>query len=233
MRVSDDLRLGHGLDDLALDEDLALAVAGGDAQVGLAGLARTVDDAAHDGDAQRDRHALEAGGDLLGQRVDVDLGAAAGRAGDDLQAALAAGPATPGSALPTLTSSTGGADSETRMVSPMPSASSAPNATADLMVPWNAGPASVTPEVQRVVALLGQQPVGADHDDRVVVLDRDLDVAEAVLLEQRRTPTAPTRPAPRAVALPYFSSSRLSSEPALTPMRIGIRGRRGGLRDLA
>ena len=36
----DDLRLGHGLDDLALDEDLALAVAGGDAEVGLAGLAR-------------------------------------------------------------------------------------------------------------------------------------------------------------------------------------------------
>ncbi|SLH39350.1 Uncharacterised protein [Mycobacteroides abscessus subsp. abscessus] len=31
------------------------------------------------------------------------------------------------------------------MVSPMPSLSSAPKATADLMVPWNAGPASVTP----------------------------------------------------------------------------------------
>ena len=46
--------------------------------------------------------------------------------------------------MPTLTSSTGGADSDTRMVSPMPRDSSAPNATADLMVPWNAGPASVT-----------------------------------------------------------------------------------------
>jgi hypothetical protein len=32
----DDLRLGDGLDDLALDEDLALAVAGRDAEVGLA-----------------------------------------------------------------------------------------------------------------------------------------------------------------------------------------------------
>ena len=48
-------------------------------------------------------------------------------------------------AMPTLTSSTGGADSETRIVSPIPSASSAPKATADLIVPWNAGPASVTP----------------------------------------------------------------------------------------
>ena len=27
------------------------------------------------------------------------------------------------------------------------------------------------------------------------------------------------------VALPYFSSSRLSSEPALTPIRIGVPGR--------
>ena len=47
--------------------------------------------------------------------------------------------------MPTLTSSTGGADSETRIVSPMPSASRAPKATADLTVPWNVGPASVTP----------------------------------------------------------------------------------------
>ena len=37
----DDERLGHGLDDLALDEDLSLAVAGGDAEVGLARLPRT------------------------------------------------------------------------------------------------------------------------------------------------------------------------------------------------
>ncbi len=47
--------------------------------------------------------------------------------------------------FPTLISSAGGADNETRIVSPIPSASSAPNATADLIVPWNAGPASVTP----------------------------------------------------------------------------------------
>ena len=91
IRVSTICDLGHGLDDLALDEDLALAVAGGDAEVGLAGLARAVDDAAHDGDAQRHLHALEAGGDLLGERVDVDLGAAAGRAGDDLELARRAG----------------------------------------------------------------------------------------------------------------------------------------------
>ena len=39
--------------------------------------------------------------------------------------------------MPTFTSSTGGADIETRMVSPIPSESSTPNAVADLMVAWN------------------------------------------------------------------------------------------------
>ena len=85
----DDLVLGHGLDDLALDEDLPLAVAGGDAQVGLAGLAGAVDDAAHDGHAQRHGQVLQAGGDGVGELVDVHLGAAAGRAGDDLELARA------------------------------------------------------------------------------------------------------------------------------------------------
>ena len=40
----------------------------------------------------------------------------------------------------------GGADSETRIVSPIPSANKIPNAVADLIVPWNRGPASVTPK---------------------------------------------------------------------------------------
>ena len=57
--------------------------------------------------------------------------------------------------MPTLTSSTGGADRETRMVSPMPRESSAPKAVADLMVPWKAGPASVTPRCS------GQSPRSA------------------------------------------------------------------------
>src|ERR1700710_2194850 len=61
-----DLRLRHGLDDLPLDEDLALAVARGDAEVGLARLAGAVDDTPHDGHAQRDLEALEPGGPLLG-----------------------------------------------------------------------------------------------------------------------------------------------------------------------
>src|SRR5262249_17058013 len=47
--------------------------------------------------------------------------------------------------MPTRTSSVGSADNETRIVSPMPSESSAPSPTADLIVPTPGVPASVTP----------------------------------------------------------------------------------------
>ena len=59
IRVSTIFDSGHGLDDLALDEDLALAVARGDPEVGLARLAGTVDHAAHHRDPQRHLHALQ------------------------------------------------------------------------------------------------------------------------------------------------------------------------------
>ena len=43
-------------------------------------------------------------------------------------------------------------------------------------------------EVQRPVAGLGEQLVGPHHHDGVVVLDRDLEVVEVVLLEERGLP---------------------------------------------
>ena len=76
----DDLRLGHRLDDLALDEDLALAVAGRHTEVSLTCFTRSVHDATHDGHAQRDLHAFEAGRDLVGKCVDIDLCTATRRA---------------------------------------------------------------------------------------------------------------------------------------------------------
>ena len=42
--------------------------------------------------------------------------------------------------MPTFTSSTGGADSETRMVSPMPSASSVPMPSVDLIRAYSPSP---------------------------------------------------------------------------------------------
>ena len=83
------LSFRHLADDLTFFENEALSLAAGDAEVGLAGFAGTVDDASHDGDPQRDGHALEAGGDLVGELVDIDLGTPAARAGDDLELAWA------------------------------------------------------------------------------------------------------------------------------------------------
>src|SRR5699024_3833448 len=77
------------LDDLALDKDLALAVARGHPEVGVAGLARAVDHAAHDGHPERDAPAFEPCGDLVGELVHVYLRPTARRAGDDLELARA------------------------------------------------------------------------------------------------------------------------------------------------
>ena len=55
----DHLGLGHDAHHLAPHEQVALAAAGGDAEVGVARLARTVDDAAHHRDLQRDVAVLE------------------------------------------------------------------------------------------------------------------------------------------------------------------------------
>src|SRR4029453_12818526 len=83
----DDLRLRHGLDHLALHEDLPLAVSGRDSEVCIARLAGTVDDTAHHSNAQREVEPVQPGGDSVGKRVDVDLCAAARRARHDLESA--------------------------------------------------------------------------------------------------------------------------------------------------
>ena len=70
------------------------------------------------------------------------------------------------------------------MVSPMPSASSVPMPAVPLTSPAGGGPASVTPEVERVVEGLGGEPVGRDHERHRGGLDRDLHVVEAHLLEE-------------------------------------------------
>ena len=57
----DHLGLGHDAHDLALHEQVALAAPGRDAEVGFARFARTVHDAAHHRDLQRDVALLERG----------------------------------------------------------------------------------------------------------------------------------------------------------------------------
>ena len=82
--VVDHLVLGHDGDVAALDEQVAALVAGRDADVGVARLARAVDDAAHHRDLQRDLPIAERLHGLLGDGDHVDLGPAAGRAGDEV-----------------------------------------------------------------------------------------------------------------------------------------------------
>src|SRR5215475_12896602 len=124
-------------------------------------------------------------------------------------------------AEPTLTSSTGGADSDTRIVSPMPSASNAPNATDDLMVPWNAGPASVTPRCS------GYSQASASCRYAWIITTGSWCFTEILMSRKpcssnsEHSQSADSTSA-SGVALPYLASSRLSSEPAFTPMRMGV-----------
>src|SRR5208283_619070 len=76
-------------------------------------------------------------------------------------------------------------------------------------------------QVQRVVALPGEQAVGVDHHHRVVVLHRDLDVAEPVLLEQG---AFPQRRLDQGFGggLAVLGQQPLVQRAALTPILIGI-----------
>src|SRR3546814_16305147 len=78
----DHLVLGDDGDVLALDEQVAALVAGGDADVGVARLAGTVDDAAHHRDLQRALAVAEGPNGPLGHRGPVALRPAAAGAGE-------------------------------------------------------------------------------------------------------------------------------------------------------
>ena len=112
----------------------------------------------------------------------------------------------------------GGADNDTRMVSPIPLESSAPKATADLIVPERLAPLGHS-EMQRVIAGLGQQLVSAHHDDRVVVLDGDLEIPKSVLLEEAGFPESGLDQRLRG-GFAVLGKQPLVERPALTPIRI-------------
>jgi hypothetical protein len=123
---------------------MRVVAAAGEADIGLARLARPVDDAADDREGQRRRDV----GEPLFEQFDgldhLELLARAGRAGDHRDPAPAQ-PSDFSMSKPTLTSSTGSADSETRIVSPIPAHSSMPMPIDDLTVPLRSPPASVMP----------------------------------------------------------------------------------------
>src|SRR6266404_7357831 len=135
----------------AADIDLMRAVAAaGEADIGLARFARTVDDTTDDRNGQRRRDVREALLQPLDRLDHLELLARAGRAGDD------GDPAAPQvkrfqHPKPALTSSTESADSETRIVSPIPDHSIMPSPIEDLTVPLRKPPGSVIP-MERIVA---------------------------------------------------------------------------------
>src|SRR4051812_10577143 len=229
----DDLRLGDGLDDLAPDEDLALAVAGRDAEVGLARLAGAVDDAAHHGHAKRHGHALETGGHLVREGVDVDLGAAARRAGDDLELA-----GSQVEALQDLDADLDLLDGRSAQGHADGVADAAREQRAEggggLDGALEGGAGLGDTEVQRPVAALGEQLVRAHHHDGVVVLDRDLEVVEVVLLEEACLPDGrlDERLGRRLAVLLHDSLVEAAGVDADADGDAGVLGRPGDLLDL-
>ena len=79
----------YGLDDLALDENLPLAIAGGHAQISLARLPRTIDDAAHNRNTNRRFDVLKPFRHLLGKLNHINLRTPATRAGNNVEMPLA------------------------------------------------------------------------------------------------------------------------------------------------
>jgi hypothetical protein len=128
-------------------------------------------------------------------------------------------------ANPARTSSTGSAVSETRIVSPIPSDKSVPIPTADRMTPSDIVPASVTPRCS------GQSSASERIRYASIIRRGDDALAEttrSVKSSRSNSRTARTADAASAsgVTPPYSSTSLLSSEPALTPTRMGTQALR-------
>src|SRR6266571_7765846 len=85
----EELIFGDGFDDFAFAEDDAAAFAASQPDIGIAGFAGAVDDAAHDGDVDGSLHFGEALLDLVGDAYDIDLDTATGWAGDKGDTAIA------------------------------------------------------------------------------------------------------------------------------------------------
>ena len=85
--------------------------------------------------------------------------------------------------MPTRTSSTGSAASETRIVSPMPSASRVPNPIADLIVPIARRAGLGDAQMKSVVHFVGEHAIGFDHHQRIGGFERNLDFLIADVFE--------------------------------------------------
>ena len=163
--------------------DEADVAAARDPEVGVAGLARAVHRAAHDGDLEGLRVVAEPGLDLDRQVLDADVVAAAGRAGDHHRAALAQAERLED--LPAdldLLDRVGGERDAERVADAVREQRADADGALDRA--RERRPRLGDAEVQRVRNLRGEHPVGPDHRGHVRGLDRDLEVAVVEALEQ-------------------------------------------------
>ena len=123
----------------------------------------------------------------------------------------------------TLTSSSAwNVDSEIRIVSPIPSASSVPRPTADFSDPRPLRAGLGHAEMQRVRDLLGQQPVRRDRVRDARRLHRDLEVGELEPLHQLDELDRGRDQRLDRVRRTRARAGGSGSEPELTPIRSGV-----------
>ena len=175
---------------------IPLAGAGGDAQVGLLGLAEAVDQAAEDADPQRVLQVEHLGLDLGDDPLQVDVQSSAGRAGDDLGAGDAAVAGAedvePGGDLGDRVSQQGDAD----RVADAPQNDRADACGAfERAILARAGLGDA--DVGRIIGLAGVLGVALHGRGHVAGLQRDDDVAIAPGPRRSRCAAGRSRPSPR------------------------------------
>ena len=177
--------LGHRGHLDAVGEDDALSPAAGDAEVGVARLFGAVHAAAHDRYADRRAVRAQTPLDRLGEADDVDLGAAAGRARDEVGAAAAQLEGLedgPGDAH--LFDRVGGQRDADRVADALGQQRADADRALDGARPGGAGLGHS--HVQRRVGTQRERPVGGDRVGHARALHGELVVGEAPLVEAPR-----------------------------------------------
>jgi hypothetical protein len=162
---------------------MALAPAGGDPDVGLPSLARTVDHTAHHRHLDREIGLLERRLGLGGHPDDVDLRPSTRWTGDEIEALSLSQTQVLEQFAPGfgLFHGVGGQREPDGVADPLEQKGADPGHRLD-QAAWGRSRLG-HPEVERVVDPLRQQAIGGHHAGDVRVLHRDLDVGEVDVLE--------------------------------------------------
>ena len=166
-----------------IDHVLAGAAAG-DADIGLARLARAVDDAAEHRQRQRRRDMLRAAPPAPATVRITSKPCRAQLGQETTRTPRVRRPSAFRISKPTRTSSSGSAESETRIVSPIPAHSRLPMPIAILTVPPISPPASVMPRCSGQSTASASCLIGGDGEEHVGRLHRHLVFVEIVVLQQ-------------------------------------------------